>query len=63
MNSYNVDRDEALERGNEAFNASWLKYFRSIKRFIAMIFTRCLTLHRRYFLTEIHRVTLYRCYF
>ncbi len=35
MNSYSVDIDEAMKRGNEALNASSLQFVRSVKRFIA----------------------------
>jgi hypothetical protein len=35
MNSYSVDGDEAIKRGDEALNTSSLKFFRSVKRFIA----------------------------
>jgi hypothetical protein len=34
INSNSVDSDEAMERGDEALNASLLQYFRSVKRFI-----------------------------
>jgi hypothetical protein len=39
LNSLSVDSDEAMKRDDEALNASLLKYFRSIKRFIATTFT------------------------
>jgi hypothetical protein len=35
MNSYSVDIDEAMKRGNEALNTSSLQFLRSFKRFIA----------------------------
>jgi hypothetical protein len=35
MNSYSVDIDEAMKRGNEALNASSLQFLRSVKQFIA----------------------------
>jgi hypothetical protein len=35
MNLYFVDSDEAMKRGNEALNASLLRFLRSVKRFIA----------------------------
>jgi hypothetical protein len=35
MNSYSVDSNKAMERGDEALNASSLQFLRSIKRFIA----------------------------
>jgi hypothetical protein len=56
MNLYFVDSDEAMKRGDEALNASSLKFLRSVKRFIAsslQIFTQRETLHRRYFLWKI----------
>jgi hypothetical protein len=34
MNLYSVDSDEAIKRGNEAFNGSSLQFLRSVKRFI-----------------------------
>jgi hypothetical protein len=33
-----VDSDEAMKRGDEAFNGSSLQFLRSVKRFIASIF-------------------------
>jgi hypothetical protein len=56
MNLYFVDSDEAMKRGDEALNASSLKFLRSVKRFIALslqIFTQRETLHRRCFLWKI----------
>jgi hypothetical protein len=35
INLYFVDSDEAMKRGDEALNASWLQFLRSVKRFIA----------------------------
>jgi hypothetical protein len=35
MNLYSVDSEEAMKRGNEAFNGSSLQFLRSVKRFIA----------------------------
>jgi hypothetical protein len=35
MNLYSVDSDEAMKRGDEAFNGSSLQFLRSVKRFIA----------------------------
>ncbi len=74
---YSVDSDEAMKRGNEALNASWLLFLRSVKRFIATIFYSALnvssplifkrnhhlTLHRHYFFKGIHHLTLHRYYF
>jgi hypothetical protein len=37
MELYSVDSDEALKRGNEAFNGSSLQFLRSVKRFIASL--------------------------
>jgi hypothetical protein len=65
----------AMKRGDEAFNGSSLQFLRSVKRFIASIFysalnasspltlqkNRRLTLYRRCFLKQIHRLTLHRC--
>jgi hypothetical protein len=38
MELYTVDSDEAMKRGDEAFNGSSLQFLRSVKRFIASIF-------------------------
>jgi hypothetical protein len=38
MKPYSVDRDEAMKQGDEVLNVSSLKFFRSVKRFIATIF-------------------------
>jgi hypothetical protein len=35
INLYSVDSDEAMKRGDEAFNGSSLQFLRSVKRFIA----------------------------
>ncbi len=35
MNSYNVDNDKVMKRGNEAFKASYLTFFRSVEHFTA----------------------------
>jgi hypothetical protein len=35
MNLYSVDSDEAMKRGDEAFNGSSLQFLRGVKRFIA----------------------------
>ncbi len=35
MNLYSVDSDEAMKRGDEAFNGSSLQFLRTVKRFIA----------------------------
>jgi hypothetical protein len=35
MNSYSVDINEAMKRGNKALNVSSLQFLRSVKRFIA----------------------------
>jgi hypothetical protein len=73
MNLYRVDSDEAMQRDDEAFNGSSLPFFRSIKRFIALIFysalnaslplilkkNRRLMLYRRYVFKQIHRLTLH----
>jgi hypothetical protein len=37
MNLYSVDSDEAMKRGDEAFNGSSLSFLRSVKRFIASL--------------------------
>jgi hypothetical protein len=74
MELYTVDSDEAMKQGDEAFNGSSLQFLRSVKRFIASIFysalnaslplilkkNRCLTLYRRCFFKQIHRLTLHR---
>jgi hypothetical protein len=74
MNLYSVDSDEAMKRGDEAFNGSSLQFLRSVKRFMASIFylalnassplilkkNRRLTLYRRYFFKQIHCLTLLR---
>jgi hypothetical protein len=74
MNLYSVDSDEAMKQGDEAFNASSLQFLKSVKRFIASIFysalnassplilkkNRRLALYHRYFLKQIHRLTLHR---
>ncbi len=54
-NSYSVDIDEAMKRGNEALNASSLQFLRRVKRFIASslrFYTQRQMLHRRYFLRK-----------
>ncbi len=38
MELHTVDSDEAMKRGDEAFNGSSLQFLRSVKRFIASIF-------------------------
>jgi hypothetical protein len=67
----------AMKQGNEALNASSLKFLWSVKRFISTHFylalnassplifneNRRLVVHRCYFLKEIHRLTLHRRYF
>ncbi len=74
MNLYSFDSDEAMKRGDEAFIDSSLQFLRGVKRFIASIFYsalnassplilkkyRRLTLYRRYFFKQIHRLTLHR---
>jgi hypothetical protein len=74
MNLYSVDSDEAVKRGDEAFNGSSLQCLRGVKRFIASIFHSALnassplilkkysrlTLYRRYFFKQIHPLTLHR---
>jgi hypothetical protein len=74
MESYTVDSNEAMKRGDEAFNGSSLQFLRSVKRFIASIFysalnalsplilkkNRRLTLYRRCFLKQIHCLTFHR---
>jgi hypothetical protein len=71
---YSVDSDEAMKRGDEAFNGSSLQFLRSVKRFIASIFYSAsnassplilkknhhLTLYRRCFFKQIHHLTLHR---
>jgi hypothetical protein len=37
MELYTVDSDEAMKRGDEAFNGSSLKFLRSVKRFTASL--------------------------
>jgi hypothetical protein len=73
MNSSSVDSDEAMKRGDEAFNGSSLQFLRSVKRFIASIFYSALNaslllilkknhrlpLYCRYFFKQIHRLTLH----
>jgi hypothetical protein len=34
MNLYSVDSDEAMKRGDKAFNGSSLQFLRSVKRFV-----------------------------
>jgi hypothetical protein len=77
MDLYSVDSDEAMKRGDEAFNASLLQFLSIVKRFIATIFFSALNtssplifmekhrlvLHRHYFLKEIRRLTLHCRYF
>jgi hypothetical protein len=74
MELYTVDSNEAMKRGDEVFNGSSLQFLRSFKRFIASIFYSalnassllifkkncCLTLYRRCFFKQIHRLTLHR---
>ncbi len=50
MDVYSVDSDEAMKRGDEAFNASSLKFLSIVKRFIdssLQFSSQRLTLHRR----------------
>jgi hypothetical protein len=70
MDLYSVDSNEAIKQGNEALSASSLQFLSSIKCFIATIFVLalntsslllftekpCVTLHRHYFLKEIHHL-------
>jgi hypothetical protein len=52
MKSYSGNDDKAMKQDDEALNDSLLKFFRSVKRFIASLlrlFTLQLTLHQRYF--------------
>jgi hypothetical protein len=62
-----------MKQGDKALNTSLLQFLSSVKRFIATIFFSALiasllllfmkkhhlTLHQRYFLKEIHRLTLH----
>jgi hypothetical protein len=66
-----------MKRGDEALNTSSFQFFSGVKRFIATIFVSALntpssllfigknllTLHRSYFLKEIHRLPLHCRYF
>ncbi len=54
MNSYNVDGNEVMIRDDEALNTLLLQIFRSVKHFIATIFTWRVMLHRHYFFKENH---------
>jgi hypothetical protein len=63
-----------MKQGDEAFNGSSLQFLKSVKCFIASIFYSalnaslplilkkncCLTLYRRCFFKQIHRLTLHR---
>jgi hypothetical protein len=63
-----------MKRGDEAFNGSLLQFLRSVKRFMASVFyselnassllilmkNRHLTLYRRCFFKQIHRLMLHR---
>jgi hypothetical protein len=60
MNLYSVDSNEAMKRGNEAFNGSSLQFLRSIKRFIPSIFYSALNASSPLILKKNHRLTLYR---
>ncbi len=55
MNSYSVDSDEAMKRGNEALNASLLTFLRSIKRFVGTIFYTALNASSLLHFKENHR--------
>jgi hypothetical protein len=58
MNPYSVDSDEAMKRGDEAFNASLLQFLRSVKRFIATIFYSALNPSLPLLFKENHCLTL-----
>jgi hypothetical protein len=45
-NLYSVDSDEAMKRGDEAFNGSSLQFFRSVKRFTLHRFNMLLSVKR-----------------
>ncbi len=60
---YSVDGAEAMTQWSEAMNTSSLQFFRSVKCFIASIFTQQLTLHQCYFLKENHPLTPHCCSF
>jgi hypothetical protein len=77
MDLYSVDSNEAMKQDDEALKASSLKFLSIVKFFIATIFysalnaslpslfigNHCLSLHCHYFLKEICRLKLHRCYF
>jgi hypothetical protein len=66
MNLYSVDSDEAMKRGDEAFNGSSLSFLRSVftlHRFMASIFYSALNATSPLILKKNHRLTLYRRYF
>jgi hypothetical protein len=74
MELHSVDSDIVMKRCDEAFNGSSLQFLRSVKCFFASIFysalnasspfilkkNRRLTLYRRYFFKQIHRLKLHR---
>jgi hypothetical protein len=65
-NSFSVDSNEAMKRGDEALNASSLQFLRSIKRFIASLlqfFYSALNASSPLLFKETHRLMLHRRYF
>jgi uncharacterized RDD family membrane protein YckC len=60
MNSYSVDSDEVMKRGDESLNPSSLQFLRSLKRFIDMFFYAELNASSLLLFNENHRLTLHR---
>jgi hypothetical protein len=79
MDLYSVDSDEAMKRGVEVLNASWLQFLSSVIRFLAsslqfLLSIKCFIAVTFYEKTlfntsllllfkRIHLLTLHRCYF
>jgi hypothetical protein len=61
MNLYSVDSDEAMKQGDEALNASLLKFLGSVKHFIATIFYSALNASSPLILKKNCCLTLHRC--
>ncbi len=55
MNSYSVDSDKAMKRGDEALTDSLLQFLRSIKRFVGTIFYTALNASSLLHFKENHR--------
>jgi hypothetical protein len=60
MNLYSADSDEAIKRGDEAFNGSLLRFLGSVKHFIASIFYSALNASSPLILRKNRRLMLYR---